>query len=259
MHNDRMRLLPRLTGAPAALGPTQRSAHMSALLLALSLALSLVLSGCTGDDGGSSQQSSESDSSPSPSASETPYLEVPAGVELTAQGSELEVGERATVAYEPRQNAVGALEIRVTGLERATFRLFEGFEITKDTLTTSPYFVRARVTNVGATNLGGRPVPLYIVDQDNRLIESSVFAGTFRPCSGSVFPDRFGRGDTMKACLVYLAPDKGDLTAVSFRPDQKFDPITWEGKVAPVGKAGGDKADDGPKPDAKRGGPKQDG
>ena len=191
MHNDRMRL--RLARAPVV----------------LCLAVALALSACSGDDGGS-QQSGDGDSSPT--ATETPYLEVPEGVELTDQGSELEVDQKATVAYEPRQNAVGALEIRVTTLERATFKLFEGFEVTRETLKTSPYFVRARVKNVGATNLGGRPVPLYIVDGENRLIESSIFTGTFKPCTGAMFPDKFRKGDTMRACLVYLAPDKGKLT-----------------------------------------------
>ena len=32
-------------------------------------------------------------------------------------------------------------------------------------------------------------------------------------------------------CLVYLAPNKGDLLAVSFRPVEEFNPITWSGAV----------------------------
>jgi hypothetical protein len=34
--------------------------------------------------------------------------------------------------------------------------------------------------------------------------------------------------------MVYLSPDKGDLTAVSFRPTQDFNPIIWEGEVKPA-------------------------
>jgi hypothetical protein len=70
-----------------------------------------------------------------------------------------------------------------------------------------------------------------MVDGENRLIEASVFTGTFRPCDGSALPKRFRNGDTHKGCLVYLAPDEGRLTAVSFRPSQEFDPITWTGEV----------------------------
>ena len=235
MHNDRMRLPTRLAGPS----------------LALCLAASLALSACSGDKGGSPEPSADDSS---PTASETPYLEVPEGVELTAQGSELEVGESATVAYEPRQNAVGALDIKVTSTEKAAFSLFEGWELTKETRTTAPYFVRATVTNVGDSDLGGRPVPLYIVDGDNRLIEASVFTGTFKPCEGSMFPQKFKNGDKVRACLVYLAPDKGKLTAVSFRPDQEFDPITWTGELTKAAAPGGEKKSGGQKSgDAKPG------
>lgn len=210
-HNDRM--LPRLN-APVL-------ATCSVLT-----ALALVVSGCSGGD----EKPAASSSSPTTAAASN-YLDVPDGVTLTAQGSELSVGDKATVAYQPRQDKVGALDIRVTKLEKATFDIFVGWELTKEIRKTTPYFVRATVTNVGTTDLGGRPVPLYIVDGDNKLIEASVFTGSFKPCDGATFPDKFKHGDRVKACMVYLSPHHGDLTAVSFRPTQDFDPITWTGEV----------------------------
>lgn len=230
-------------------------------LLGGCLAVLLALSACSGDDDGGGPQSSDGGSSSAAAAAETPYLEVPDGVELTAQGSELEVGERATVAYEPRQNAVGALDVRVTSLERASFSLFEGWDVDKETRRTTPYFVRATIENVGDTDLGGRPVPLYIVDGETRLIEFSVFVGSFQPCEGSMFPRKFATGDKVKACMVYLAPDKGKLTAVSFRPDQEFDPITWTGELTRAeggtksgGQQRGDRDDTKPKKSKQDGG-----
>lgn len=225
MHNDRMRL----------------PLH----LLSLTLASSLVLAGCSGDG-----DSPEGEESQDPTASEAAeaYLPVPEGVELTAQGSTLEVGETATVAYEPRQEKVGVLDIEVTSLEKASFDLFVGWELTKQTRSATPYFVRATVTNVGDSNLGGRPVPLYLVDGENRLVESSIFTGSFKPCDDASFPKKFAAGDRLRACMVYLAPDKGELTAVSFRPTQEFNPITWTGEVEPAagtrdGKKSGRKSD----------------
>ena len=103
-------------------------------------------------------------------------------VMLTAQGSELSVGQAATVAYEPRQGTVGALQIKVTRLREASFDEFVGWKLDKKIKQTTPYFVDAKVTNVGDTDLGGRPVPLYIVDGQNRLIEASIFTATLR-CS----------------------------------------------------------------------------
>ncbi len=89
--------------------------------------------------------------------------------------------------------------------------------------------MRATIENVGDTDLGGRPVPLYVVNEDNVLLEATPFASSFKPCPSTPFPEKFGPGDTADVCLVYLAPDKGELVAVSFRPEETFNPITWTG------------------------------
>ncbi|HEX5860239.1 MAG TPA: hypothetical protein VFY58_00255 [Nocardioides sp.] len=219
---------------------------LSVALLALVLSLLLALSACAGDSEEDPAESGSSDNGTaeeSPSVAEEPYLPVPDGVELTAQGSQLQVGDAAVVAYEPRQDQVGALRIKVTRLIDADFADFEGWKLTDETRKTNPYFVHATVKNVGDVDLGGQGVPLYAVDGNNKLIEASTFQSTFKPCSPEAFPERFRSGDKGNFCLVYLAPDRGDLTAVSFRPVEDFDPITWTGNLQKSG-AGGKKGGD---------------
>lgn len=228
MHNDRM--------------PTRALTT----LIAPVLAALLVLSGCSGDD----SDEPSGDQTTSPAAGPVDYLEVPDGVELTAQGSELSLGETATVAYEPRQDQVAAVELTVEAIEKASFKLFVGWKLPDEVLSTTPYFVRVKVTNVGETDLGGRRVQLYAVDGTNKLIESSTFASTFKPCPSEGYPKKFAQGDTFKTCLVYLAPEKGELTAASFRPVEEFNPIIWTGEI---GTAGARQSDDG------KGGKKNDG
>jgi hypothetical protein len=192
------------------------------------LVCSGLVAGCSDDDPGPSSATG----SESPSTSASSEVIVENGVELTAQGSELAVGDTATVAYEPRQGLVGVLDIKVTRLEKTTFKKsFVGWDLDAQTKKKNPYFVRATVTNRGATQLGGRPVPLYIVDGENALLEATPFASDFPPCSPRSFPEKYGPGKTVKVCMVYLAPDRGDLMAVSFRPTQDFDPITWTGEL----------------------------
>jgi hypothetical protein len=172
-----------------------------------------------------------------------PGLDVPDGVTLTKAGTQLALGATATVAYEPAPDQVGVLDIAVTRLEKTSFRKsFQGWNIDDAQRATQPYFVRATVTNRGESDLAGLPVPLYIVDGTNALVEQTTFASSFTPCQPGTFPASYPAGTSTDVCLVYLAPDKGELTAVSFRPSQDLDPITWTGelqapeKVAPAKK-----------------------
>lgn len=201
-------------------------------LLGTSLAVLLstsLLAGCSGDGGSDSDGPSASASA---SASASPYLPVPDGVTLTPQGTHLEVGDPAVVAYEPRQDEVGALDLTVTKLVRSTTKqTMSAWQLTEAQQKSTPYFVHVSVSNVGDTDLGGRRVPLYVVNEDNLLLESTPFASSFSACPSTPLPEKFGPGAEADVCLVYLAPDHGSLEAVSFRPDEEFDPIIWTGTV----------------------------
>lgn len=216
------------------------------LAAALSVVLGLGLAGCGGSDVPAARTPASSDvatatPTPTPSPSPSSYLPVPDGVTLSDQGSALAVGDTATVAWQPRQDVTGVLDVTVDRLEKTTLKKsFAGWKIPADTQGAKPYFVRATITNRGTTDVGGRPVPLYIVDGSNTLIEATSFASVFKPCRRGVFPKSFPAGATAQVCLVYFAPDKGDLTAVSFRPTQEFNPITWIGELlAPRPSKGG--------------------
>jgi hypothetical protein len=203
-----------------------------------------LLAGCSGDDssgdnpdigdatstaGAASTAGETGTASTSASASTLP---VPAGVELSPQGSQLAVGDTATVAYQPKQDEVGVLDITITRLEKTTIKKsFAGWDLDAGQKKANPYFVRATITNRGDTDLGGRRVPLYVVDGDNTLIEATSFASAFTACEPGAFPKKFPTGKKTKVCLVYLVPRQGQLTAVSFRPTQEFDPITWTGEL----------------------------
>ena len=197
------------------------------------LSASALLAGCSDDDKGPDLEGNGSPTTSSSSAAVTESsLPVPDGVELTTEGSQLAVADTATVAYEVRQGIVGVLEITVSRLEKTTFKKsFVGWDLDPGQKKANPYFVRATITNVGETDLGGRRPPLYIVDGTNTLVESTSFASAFTPCEPGNFPKKFPNGKSVEVCLVFLSPNKGDLTAVSFRPTQDFDAITWHGPL----------------------------
>jgi hypothetical protein len=190
--------------------------------------------------------------SPSPSggagtvgvASGYPSVSTAPGVALTSPGKALQVGETATVAWQPTQHVTGVLGLTVTALERTSFeQSFKGWELDDATKSNAPYFVTATVRNDGTTDLGGRPVPLYGLAASGALVEASSFATDFKPCRPSVLPTPFPAGASAQVCLVFLIPNGGALDGVSFRPSQAFDPITWSGLVSslPSPTAGGKK------------------
>jgi hypothetical protein len=152
---------------------------------------------------------------------------------LTEPGSELSLTQGATIAWQPREGLVGTLRVSVDNIEPTTFKKsFQDWKVDATTRTFAPYFVRAHVTNIGATDLGGLPAPIYGESAANALVEAAVFKERFKPCHPSVLPKSFAAGASTTLCLVYLVPDRGQLVGAAFRPTQEFDPIVWRPSTA---------------------------
>ena len=224
--------------------------------------------------GGSDDPAAEPSSTPSTTASAptepsvatgTPssYLPVPGSVTLTEPGSALALKDPAVVAWTPRQDLVGVVEVAVTRIEQTSIeKSFGDFDLSDEESTSTPYFVRLTATNVGETDLGSRQLPVYLSDSLGSLVVPTGIARDFEPCGGSTLPAIFAPGDETKSCLVFFVPQGHDLQSVMFRPPEGVVPLTWTGRVRQVkadkrdnkaasdGKAGnagrGDQAGSGP-------------
>jgi hypothetical protein len=154
-------------------------------------------------------------------------------VELTDQGSRLSYADSAKVIFESTENKGSVLELTVRSVREGRLRDFSGF-ILDDSYKqkASYYYARVTVKNVGQGDVGGAAVPLWGVDKANTLLPAVNFTTEFRACPSRKLPRRFLPGAALTTCLVYLAPDKGALEAVSYRPSQQYDPITWTGPVS---------------------------
>lgn len=188
----------------------------------------LVLASCGGGDGDGTEETPSPSVSPSPSST----VAVPAGVELTEVGADLTFGDTATVIFEPNQKRGSVLALTVKKAVRGTTRDFSGFILDDYTRNATPYYVDVAVKNVGEGNVGGSAVPLWGVDAENTLLPPASFTTSFRKCPSERLPKKFGPEASFSTCLVFLAPDKGTMGAVSFRPNQEFDPIEWTGDIA---------------------------
>jgi hypothetical protein len=211
----------RVTHAVSRLAPRSAVLRRAVLLVVASLALTA----CGGDD--------KPTATPSPSPTTTSNVNVPPGVTLTEAGAELEFGEKATVAYEPNAERNSVLEMTVMSAAQGTIADLGSYVLDDRTKASTPYYVQVSVKNVGDGDVGQTPIPLWAVDDANTLIQASSFTNAFTKCPSTPLPTTFAPNATVEACLVYLVPDQGKLTGVSFRPLQAVAPIVWTGTVEP--------------------------
>jgi hypothetical protein len=195
----------------------------------------LVLAGCGGGSGSSEPAVGGSDSSSTGSSGTTSSSSSPSaaveGVRLTPGGTRLKLGETARVSWQPDQKTTGVAALTVTGLLKMPISAFSAWRLKPRTRRSTPYFVQVTVRNLGHSDLSDVGVPLYLLDQRGSLLQASTFRAKFTPCPSRPLPPKFTRGDKTDVCLVYFAPDHGKLVAISYRPTEDFDAITWEGNV----------------------------
>lgn len=191
---------------------------------AVAVASALVVASCGGDP---------EVAAPAPSVSPSPSstVAVPDGVELTEVGADLGFGDTATVIFEPDQKTGTVLELTVEKATRGAVEDFSGYILDDYTRSATPYYVDVAVTNVGEGGIGGAGVPVWGVDAQNTLLPAATFTTSFRRCPSEPLPKEFAPGASFSTCLVFLAPEQGTMHAVSFRPNQQFDPIQWTGEI----------------------------
>ncbi len=223
----------RLVGVQNVRVPSRLRPALS--LAVLSTVTAVALAGCSsgsgsGDETAKAEGSASGSASSSPSASST--VKVPDGTELTDQGTELSFGETGTVIFESAPGRGTVLQLTVKGVKQGSIADFKGF-ILDDAYKQKAayYYATVQVKNVGEGDVGGVGVPLWGVNEANTLLPAVNFTTSFAPCPSKPLPAKFGPGATLDTCLVYLSPDKGALKAVSYRPTQEFDPITWTGEI----------------------------
>jgi hypothetical protein len=215
----------------AAVRPSRRSRCVTQLGVGSLLLVTTV--GCGAGDRPATGDGDPAASGGAPAApASSPPTPAPCTTGLTEQGTRLSFGDTATVAYRQARGDRTLLALAVRRARKGSVQDFTGLVLDRYTRSSTPYYVDVSVRNVGGASVGEDPVPLWGVDDRNRLLPPAAFATTFDVCPSRELPDGFAPGDRLRTCLVFLAPDRGTLRAVSFRPSQQFRPIVWRGQVA---------------------------
>jgi hypothetical protein len=172
--------------------------------------------------------SSEPDPTPSATSSATPSFGPPPGVTLTQGGAELERGEPATVVYRVGNDAASAVTVTVAKVTAGSMDDFRFFSLDEATKKSSPFYVRATVTNEGPAGLGGAALPIFALDSSAANTPANQIVGTFEPCQSPTLPASFLPGATAEVCLVYLLPEGRTLTSVNLQTGAAKDAISWK-------------------------------
>lgn len=166
--------------------------------------------------------------------------------ELTPPGTKLSVGETATVGWNPPSLSSGGrpksitLEVTVVSLEKKSTDDLEGVNLDDEQKSSTPYFLKVRMKNLGERGPEGDQPDLSFDAIDDRGQEqgSITFIGDFPPCEDKDPPKPFTRGKEYETCLTYLVPGGGSIEEVRWKdgpPDEHglskyYDkPIVWSG------------------------------
>ena len=188
----------------------------------LAAALALALGGCAGDG-------PEGDDEPEDPATT-------AVDDATEPGTQLELGESATLAWRPAHDVEGELGLTVDEVAEKRPSVLDGWTSDGAVRRARPYFVKVSLANTGESDLGGQDVPLYLRDTAGTLGAPWTLGGDFTACQSGPLPVPFEPGDETDMCLVYLVPHGGRVRDLVFQPTEAYDPITWSGEVRAPGR-----------------------
>ncbi|MCX6397832.1 MAG: hypothetical protein NTV23_15200 [Propionibacteriales bacterium] len=179
---------------------------------------------------------------PSPGAAPSD-VSVPSGTALSPYGSELKFGDTATVGYAPNSNRASVLKLTVVSVTQGSVaKDLGGYSLNDRMRQSTPFYVQVDVENVGIGDVGKTPVPLFLEDNRKALIGPSTFTDNFTKCPSKPFPTTFAPKAKARFCLVYLTPNRGTFSAMSFRPSQANNPIRWTGALTVPAKTSKGKA-----------------
>ena len=192
------------------------------------------LAACSGTSSGSSPASSASSSagstssSPPSQASSQPAAQGQAAGSgsLTPPGVHLAFGGPATVGWVPPSQDTGTgahhgikLRVTVVSIQEGTMADFRNVEHKGNERTSTPYYVRLRVTALSSTpppKDSNPAITFTAIDDRGQQQQSITFLGTFSRCDDPMPPKQFVSGKTYESCLAYLIPGGGSIQKVQW-------------------------------------------
>jgi hypothetical protein len=205
-----------------------------------------VVAGCGGSATGSSSSttaapagsvstpSATSAAATSAPATSSAAASAPAAGGVTAPGTKLAVGKTAVVAYDPDYSSNSTkqkLQVTVDSIVKGSLADFHGISLDAAEKAGTPYYVKVRITNVGAGDVSANNNDpgnqIQGIDSTGHPQDSVSFIGDFPRCNDVSAPTPMGPGKSFSSCLTFLVP--GGITAAAYIGDSGYfsSPVTW--------------------------------
>jgi hypothetical protein len=146
--------------------------------------------------------------------------------ELTPEGTELAIGDSATI---PHDDGEGAIAVTVDGITAGTPEELAELEL-QGGETGDLQYVALTVTNVDAPADAGSYAPgsssLFALQDDGQPATPVAEFSTFEPCENED-PSELAAGESFTTCLIFLASSGVPVTSVQFAAEYDSTPIVW--------------------------------
>ena len=199
------------------------------------------LAGCGSSSSSKPAASSATASTPASSAggsatSTATAATTAGGSGVTAPGTALSVGAPATVPYTPVSARSGSvpkykLQVAVTSIAKGTLADFNGIKLDATQKASTPFYVKAKITNVGsgdAATPDNPAVEIQGVDGTGATQQSVIFFGTFPRCEYKTPAKPLSHGKSFETCLTFLV--SGGIKKAAYTGTERYitAPVTWK-------------------------------
>ncbi|WP_102959182.1 hypothetical protein [Mangrovicella endophytica] len=187
-----------------------------------------------------------------------PYLAMIMAIAITAPalaeefekaGSQLQLGETATVPHLVPKGPEVPIELKVTAIEEGSADDLKGFEVPAELANARPFYVRYEYTNASGEDLSAQQVGAFVAIDDRDQVHSPALAmsgGSFNKCTtkpaASLTP-----GKTHEGCVMFMIHENGRIVAAAYKGHYRdeagvdtqkafpiyYNPIRWAAAKAP--------------------------
>lgn len=153
--------------------------------------------------------------------------------DVTPPGTQLSIGEAATLDYTYTDDVAGVVAIAPTAIERGDIADLADFDLDAELQASQPYYVRMTITNAGDTNLEFTDpgTQFEAVDDRGTAFSPAILFYGFDRCQHESAPAGFTSGVSYESCLLFLLPQEATVSALRYA---RFDtpyadgPLVWE-------------------------------